>query len=381
MNIETIDILFLPMLFFIGAVTSHEDIKYGRISNKWIFLGLIYSLGLFSFLLYHTLLDNAIDWLHFPFHLASGYVLKVFMNSLITLVAVFALYRSALMAAGDAKLLFVFSLLLPLKYYWKSYLPVFPSMALLINIFLPIFIFLVLQALVSAGKFLVRLHPKGKKSKSDGKTILPRILKQLVKIMKLFVGMVVVFMLMSKFRPIFILILPIEGFNTAFIFLIMMLVYRRFASLLDDRKIFFGILAGLLVYVAVGAYYLPDNPLDMIWQQAKRAMLFLLIINVLGGLLSYHIRKTAVREIAIDKLMPGMRLATDKIRSILVERNVGGGLTKSEVERAKIIARDRGINIIAVYRVQSFAIWISVGVLITIVLHGSILSAIWRIVL
>jgi len=46
-------------------------------------------------------------------------------------------------SAGDAKLFFVFSLLIPISYYSKSYLPVFPSFALLVNIFIPILLFLI----------------------------------------------------------------------------------------------------------------------------------------------------------------------------------------------------------------------------------------------
>ena len=32
------------MLFFIGIITSYQDLIYGKIRNKWIILGLLYGL-------------------------------------------------------------------------------------------------------------------------------------------------------------------------------------------------------------------------------------------------------------------------------------------------------------------------------------------------
>ena len=39
------------MIIFIGAVTTYEDIKTGKIRNKWVVIGLIYAL-LVNFLIF-----------------------------------------------------------------------------------------------------------------------------------------------------------------------------------------------------------------------------------------------------------------------------------------------------------------------------------------
>ncbi|MBU2634963.1 hypothetical protein KJ841_00605, partial [Patescibacteria group bacterium] len=65
-----LDYLFLPLLFFIGLITSYQDFKEGKIKNKWIILGLIWGLGVYLlFLIFGSL--------------SFYYVSKVLINSII----------------------------------------------------------------------------------------------------------------------------------------------------------------------------------------------------------------------------------------------------------------------------------------------------------
>ena len=149
------DYLFLPVLFFIGLIISYQDFKEGKIRNKWIILGLVWSLGIYILFLVWALLAPYLSQIYsreFTFVLPS-YILKVFINSAIALVVGYLFWYFDLWSAGDAKLFFVFSLLLPLKYYWRTTLPYFPSFTLLINIFIPILLFLI-------GQDLFRLFKK-----------------------------------------------------------------------------------------------------------------------------------------------------------------------------------------------------------------------------
>ena len=54
---------FLPMILLLGIVTSYEDIKFGKIRNKWIILALAYSIAaniaLFSLKYYDTDYNNS----------------------------------------------------------------------------------------------------------------------------------------------------------------------------------------------------------------------------------------------------------------------------------------------------------------------------------
>jgi len=126
------DFLLLPVLFFIGLVTSYQDFRYGKIKNKWTILGMAWGLGIYILCIIWALIFPYLSQI-FPkisFFILPSYILKVFINSAFALIVGYLLWSFDFWSAGDAKLFLVFSLLLPLKYYWKSALPYFPSFAL-----------------------------------------------------------------------------------------------------------------------------------------------------------------------------------------------------------------------------------------------------------
>jgi hypothetical protein len=153
-----LDYLFLPPLVFIGLVTSYQDFRYGKIRNKWIIFGATWGIGIWLLLLGWSQLSHVISQSHFmDFALIMpSYILKVAVNSSISLVVGYLLWYFDLWSAGDAKLFFVISLLLPLKYYWKSAFPFFYSAILLINIFSFALVFLVFKSMFTIIKSLIK---------------------------------------------------------------------------------------------------------------------------------------------------------------------------------------------------------------------------------
>jgi hypothetical protein len=136
--------LLLPVIFLIGAVTSYEDFRYGKIRNKWIILGLAWGILIHVFFLCWGIFSPYIAEIYkvsFVYILPS-YILMVLINSLFSLCAGYLLWYFNLWSAGDAKLFAVFSLLLPLDNYWRTYLSYFPSIVILINTFIPALFFL-----------------------------------------------------------------------------------------------------------------------------------------------------------------------------------------------------------------------------------------------
>ncbi len=148
-----LDLLFLPVLFFIGIITSYEDLKEGKIKNKWIVFGLSWALTIYCLLLILALILKRFS-LNFSI-ISPFYIFKVLINSSIAFISGYLLWYFNLWSAGDAKLFFVFSLLLPLKYYWKSTLPYFYSFTLLINTFVLALSFLLIQNLLSLRKLIL----------------------------------------------------------------------------------------------------------------------------------------------------------------------------------------------------------------------------------
>jgi hypothetical protein len=138
-----INILFLPVIFFIGLVTSYEDIKYGKIRNKWIIFGISWGLGVLLLLfLWDSVAPSLMSSRSLPiFTVHFSYFLKVLVNTAIAVAVSFTMWRFHVWTAGDAKLFIIYSLLVPLPYYWKTNLLFFPSFALLANIFFIVFMY------------------------------------------------------------------------------------------------------------------------------------------------------------------------------------------------------------------------------------------------
>lgn len=63
------------------------------------------------------------------------YIYKVLVNSGITFAFGYLMWKLEIWSAGDSKLVFLFSFLLPLKFYSHGYTEYFPAFSLVINIF------------------------------------------------------------------------------------------------------------------------------------------------------------------------------------------------------------------------------------------------------
>ena len=161
-----INYFLVSTALFIGILTAYEDIKFGKIRNKWILVGLFIGMGT------HLSLMNNI--------FSVDYVLKVYLNAGIALLLGYLIWRFNGWSAGDAKLFFIFSLLLPLKFYWRSWLPIFPSLVILINTFVPLLIFIFGRSVFGAvrGIFLfLRQNELEARSKEGISNLFQRIKK------------------------------------------------------------------------------------------------------------------------------------------------------------------------------------------------------------
>lgn len=276
-----LDFLFLPILFFIGLVTAYQDFKASKIRNKWIVLGLIWGLGIYFLLLIWAL---AIPYLfqifskQFVFILPS-YIFRVFINSAIALIVGYLLWYFDLWSAGDAKLFFVFSLLLPLEYYWRAALPYFPSFALLINVFIPALLFLICQNTfyffksLSIAKFVNFLRSNLLKFKTNFRSYL-----------KTFLGFFLIFIifLIIKFEAKNL----ISGYWQGIIFLLITLV-RKFLNKLFEKGWFLSLLClGLIFYLMFGYLFYSQAILSKIALLVKGSFFFMAIFIIISILLS-----------------------------------------------------------------------------------------------
>jgi hypothetical protein len=122
-------LLFLPCILILGIITSYTDIKYGKIKNKWVLLGLAY-----SFLAYLSLI--AVYSINPATIVRWQYLLEVLTNFLFSLLLGFGLWYFKIWTAGDGKLFIAYSALIPLSVYSNGYQKWVPSTTLFLNTFI-----------------------------------------------------------------------------------------------------------------------------------------------------------------------------------------------------------------------------------------------------
>ncbi|NTW27401.1 MAG: hypothetical protein HGA36_03685 [Candidatus Moranbacteria bacterium] len=146
MKSEILNAVFILCMGILSFFVIREDIKHKKIKNKFVLFGFLAGSMLF-------LLGFLLGFVQ------PEYLRSVFLNSLVALVVAYIFWLTSFWPAGDAKLFVLFSFLLPLHYYWKSYLPIFPSLILLVNIFVCAYVFLLVQGIVHLG-WLIRKKDK-----------------------------------------------------------------------------------------------------------------------------------------------------------------------------------------------------------------------------
>jgi Flp pilus assembly protein protease CpaA len=147
MKSEILNILFISLISILSFFIVKDDLQHKKIKNKFILAGFFMggSLFLVGFL--------------FGF-IQLTYLRDVLINFCLALTVAYLFWLAAFWPAGDAKLFALVAFLLPLNFYWKSYVPFFPSIMLLANIFICVYGVLFLRSLV----YLVGLSYKERRA-------------------------------------------------------------------------------------------------------------------------------------------------------------------------------------------------------------------------
>ena len=384
------DYFFLIPLFIIGIITSYEDLRYGKIRNKWIEIGFLWGGGIFIILIFGDLITS-----HFSvsslgvFRFNFDYLKDVLFNTGIAFGVGFLMWHLRVWSAGDAKLFTLFAFLLPLRFYSRSFLNYFPSFALLLNIFIvSLGAFSIVTLLEVFTKRKIKF-PQNKKIVKENKTK-----NRVIKIIKNILNLVIIFFVISCFSSLlfgsslgrklnyfFTVTLGLEKWTLsilgmgAFIFLLKFL--RKI------KKTFY--ILGLILTLWLGWQWLFGRQLTIV---LFRPMILNSFIIVFGGfafrkIFDWYIREREILEIKIDELKEGMRLTEDTISGLkqtdkrYFEEAVGkiysDGLTREQINFLKKFLKDKKISL-RIYRSYPFAILILGGVALTIILKGTFIQ-------
>ena len=359
--INSQDLFFLIPLFLIGIICSYTDIKYNKIFNKLIVSSVFYIFFLYSILY----LGNYSD------------ISNLILNGTTALIVGYFLWNLRLWSAGDAKLFAIFAFLIPLDFYAKSYIKHFPAFNLLINLFIPLLLFLIASGIFSALKNLKQIKNKLLKIKELTKLDIWRLaLAGLRMFLDYLLAAILIRTVLSlKTIPGNWLLIILS--NPFIVFAILILIIKSLNDWKYKNKIIgSGSYALLLIYLAVLLF---SGRLLYLQGLLKTAAIFMVTIGFLRRILNFYIQEKQARKVKIKNLGPGMILTGNnfkrllKIKKISLGQQDASGLNKEQVEIIKKTFFDNENLEIRIYQSFPFAPFLLFSSIISILTQSSFL--------
>ena len=291
--------------------------------------------------------------------------------------------------AGDGKLFIAFSALIPLSAYKIGYQEWIPSITLLINIFIPALIIMIIFIL-----FKVKIK--------NIENILKSLLKEIFQPKELLNSIIYLFAIYWVIQLLLFLI----GFDNYILRMtITILVFSSIQKKLGNKALYFMLAISLARFIIDKSIYSLSFLIDFL----ILVFIWKLIRSFLKGTISKLGREIFTKDVKVEKLKPGMILSEaiekkgkitkkelstlkkepdteiikfkenyyiKKPKSLLEVKNFieeeAEGLTKKQINKIKNI----GIKKIKVGQTISFAPFIFLGVILTIIVNGNILIVI-----
>ncbi len=121
---------FIPAIIFLGVITSYEDIKSGKIRNKWVLGAVAFSFAAYLFLFLGK-------------NITLNEVYLSLINFAIAIAFSFLLWNFKFWSAGDGKLFIAYSALIPAAVYPAPFISFFPAFDMFVNVVVLFFIYLI----------------------------------------------------------------------------------------------------------------------------------------------------------------------------------------------------------------------------------------------
>jgi hypothetical protein len=368
--------LFLIPLLLIGVITSYSDIKYGKIKNIHLLLGFIYVLFLYSFLFFYS---------YFIIHQPSNskYIVELIINGSITFILGYLLWHFNSWAAGDAKLFFIYSLLIPLEFYSKNYVPYFPSSILLIDTFLLIclifFFKMFFKIAVSCLSYVKKpFSPILFFSKINYKNLKNTALET----GKIFLIMSCFLLIMQYAMMKINIIFPKLSSNSSLIYLLfIVLQVVLFKKIFKNKKIIILIIFGGLL---CGLSLIISNQTTLLISIIKSSIFLMLFFSIGIQLVHLYIERQEIKKTKIQELHSGCFLSLKSLAEITkkvkkqaladnLSLNSSDGLSEFQVQTIQKLFKDDLKKELYVYRTFPFAPFMFLAFIFIIFAKGSFL--------
>ncbi|HRY52546.1 MAG TPA: hypothetical protein P5089_01705 [Candidatus Portnoybacteria bacterium] len=387
-----LSIIFLPILFLIDGIASFEDIRSGKIRNKWIVLGVVWGLIIFSlFFIWRFIARPAslffhYNILHLPdsvpvvvYTLNLSFIAETMLNLLVSAVVAFLMWKFSAWAAGDAKLFIVNAFLLPLTFYEAAYFPVFPSLVLLVNIFSVFLLFLFFNAIyffakslwqqIASGQGIIFLARQKSQKVFGGLWLKIKDKKFWLEGLKMLMVPLAIILFFVFLQPPASKYLNIDAMLLqAFLFAGLIIFYKSWSKFFSRKPIFRALLAIFILVFIYGIYSQGAAFLPIFYSSLKITVVFMVILLSFQWLIEVYIKRTQVRNIKISELLPGMLVDVSSLGQLKLERENNfsiSGLSQEQVDEIKEKAAQVNLKELGVCRVCPFAVWIFAGAIST----------------
>lgn len=350
---------FLPGITLLGILTTYTDLKQGKIRNKHIVLALAYSLIAYAII-------ASLNW----GTIRPGYFIEILIMCALSMLTGFILWHAGLWTAGDAKLFLAYSALVPLSTYKYGHIPYFGSTNILINTFIPMFLFLSVTLLFKTSLKQKLFFLK--------KSFVPR---QILTIAVFLFSFTWVIKILFNFTKI-----PADYFMIILILFITMTLFEKITSInllsitiiisilrviLDRSILSYGFLTEFLIILAsfailrffilyLGFYFL-----------TKEIDIKLLKPGMIPAELVYKDKNSYKKQELLFYSLFGYLEEKIKKRCYLIEPTPDG-LTEEEVKKLKSLEKKLRFEHIRIQQTIPFAPYMFSGVLLTVIFKGNI---------
>jgi Flp pilus assembly protein protease CpaA len=147
-----LSLIFLPFILFLGIITSYTDIKQGKIKNKTLLASLIAGTIVYILIILSSFFNSGT--------VNDNYFITLFLNTILALATGIVLWHFKLWSAADAKLFAVYAFLIPLSSYSSNIYNPFPAFTILMNTFVPFFMFYTTKNIFLTNKKLFKKFVK-----------------------------------------------------------------------------------------------------------------------------------------------------------------------------------------------------------------------------
>jgi len=358
----------LIIILLLGLITSYEDLKDGKVRNKWL---LVFS-GFCALLL-------IVEWIggHKPDF--KNEVFYISINSLCAFLTGYAVWKARIWPPGDAKLYAAYAFIIPLEFYEKGYLPYFPAFALIINIFIVALVYMLLHlSIILLSSTYAMEVPLSKRlglrlGEALGKW--PEYFWAIAGVMPIFFF----FQIVGKFVTAYV-----QGFGRYYVvlyYIFLLYIFPRALRLTSGKaRYLLAILAAAFLLLSISCdVFVFGKPLFAAAVNAKNAIesyMIMFIVYAAGRRIFSEYLKGTEENVVKVFYLSRKSVLTDESKKRVLEKipDIGDflsqGLTEEQIGRIKKNFDPNDIMLL--YRTISFAPIVFLGVLVTIAIRQSL---------